>query len=149
MNVVKMLKQEEGYREHAYYCSEGYPTIGVGWKLGPKGASLDNYKYMSVSEEIAGIKCGEKIEEIKSQLARNLPFFFMLSYPRQGVLISMAYQMGTDGLLKFKRMIAAMKAEDYETASTEGLDSRWAIQTPVRANRQMKTLKSGTWDEYL
>ena len=149
MNVIKMLKQEEGYREHAYYCSEGYPTIGIGWKLGPKGASLDNYKYMAVSEEIAGIKCSEKIEEIKSQLAKNIPFFFMLSYPRQGVLISMAYQMGTDGLLKFKRMIAAMKAEDYETASTEGLDSRWAIQTPVRANRQMKTLKSGTWDEYL
>ena len=28
MNVIDVLEFEEGYRESAYHCSEGYPTIG-------------------------------------------------------------------------------------------------------------------------
>ncbi len=36
MNLLDVLQFEEGFRAKAYHCSEGYPTIGIGTKLGPK-----------------------------------------------------------------------------------------------------------------
>lgn len=40
-SIIQLIQIEEGYREKAYYCSEGYPTIGTGHKIGPKGAPLE------------------------------------------------------------------------------------------------------------
>jgi len=31
-----MLAKEEGFRAKPYYCSENYPTIGYGEKIGDK-----------------------------------------------------------------------------------------------------------------
>ena len=60
----------------------------------------------------------------------------------------MAYQMGINGLMNFKNMIDAIEEGCWIDAAHEGLDSRWAKQTPERAERQMKTLLHGTWSEY-
>ena len=43
-------------------------------------------------------------------------------------------------LLKFKKMIAALKAEDWVLARLEATDSRWYNQTPKRAERHAKVL---------
>ena len=53
----------------------------------------------------------------------------------QGVVIEMAYQMGFTGFTKFKKAIANMKDKNWKAAAAEMLDSRWAKQTPNRANR--------------
>ena len=47
----------------------------------------------------------------------------------------MAYQMGLEGVLNFKKMWAAIEVDDYVTAAAEMINSRWAMQTPARANR--------------
>ena len=52
----------------------------------------------------------------------------------------MAYQLGVNGVLKFKKMIEALRSKDYKEASKQGLDSLWAKQTPQRANRLMKRM---------
>ena len=51
-------------------------------------------------------------------------------------------------LIMFERMLKAIKTQCWNDATHEGLDSRWAKQTPERAERQMKTLLTGTWSEY-
>ena len=146
--AIKVISREEGYREFAYRCSEGYPSIGIGWKIGRKEDSLESYKFMSVSERIAEMKCSERIFEIRAELGEKIPFFFLQTMPRQTMLISMAYQMGVDGLMGFKHMLSAIRDRDWEVVYIEGLDSRWAKQTPERAERHMLTMKHGTWKEY-
>ena len=45
MNNISLIKYEEGWRPKPYLCSEGYPTAGFGFKLGPKNAPLSYYTF--------------------------------------------------------------------------------------------------------
>lgn len=51
-----------------------------------------------------------------------------------GVIIEMCFQLGYPRLCGFKKFKAALEDKDYVTAADEMLDSRWANQTPKRAN---------------
>ena len=53
----------------------------------------------------------------------------------QGVIVEMTYQIGTSGMLKFKKMIANMKEKNWAKASDEMKDSLWYRQTPGRCER--------------
>ena len=46
--------------------------------------------------------------------------------------------MGYDGVSKFKNTLNYMKNGQWELASKEMLDSKWAIQTPDRATKLSK-----------
>ena len=48
------------------------------------------------------------------------------------VLINLTFQMGSTGLSKFKNMLSAMEAGDFDLAASEMIDSRWFEQTPSR-----------------
>ena len=47
----------------------------------------------------------------------------------------MCFNMGSPRVSKFKKMFAALEVQDYQTASKEMLDSKWANQVPNRARR--------------
>jgi len=49
------------------------------------------------------------------------------------IIIEMIFQLGKTGVSKFRNMWKALSALDYSTAASEMLDSRWAKQTPNRA----------------
>ena len=53
----------------------------------------------------------------------------------QGVIIEMTYQIGTSGMLKFKKMIANMKDSNWKEAADEMKNSLWYRQTPGRCER--------------
>jgi lysozyme len=57
----------------------------------------------------------------------------------------MAFQMGVDGLLKFKNTLELIKNGKYKEASDAMLDSLWAKQTPNRASRLSAQMKTGEW----
>lgn len=148
MDICKLIEREEGFRSTAYHCSEGYPTIGIGWKIGKKGQPLEDFEMMVIDRNTAYSQMRNTVSRKSGEIEFNMPEFPMLNEPRKSVLISMAYQMGTSGLFGFRNMIQAIKDQDWEKAYTEGLDSRWARQTPERALRHMKTLLTGDWSEY-
>ena len=50
--------------------------------------------------------------------------------------------VGIAGVGKFKAMWKALKENDYNTASLEMLDSRWAKQTPKRAEKLSAVMNS-------
>ena len=147
MNIVKLLAREEGFRSEPYICSAGYPTIGIGWKIGRHNQSLNDFEVIRISKGAAQAQLSAEVFSIEQKLFNN-DWFSCLNEPRQAVLISMAYQMGLSGLLKFKNMLAAIETQCWNDAAHEGLDSRWAKQTPERAERQMKTLLLGDWSQY-
>ena len=116
------IHQEEGYREKPYRCTAGKLTIGIGYNL-DAGMPLDE----------AVLLIRHRIEKIRRELLERFEWFPNLNETRQAALVSMAYQMGIAGLLGFKRTLVSVWAGDYEKASREMLDSKWARQTPKRA----------------
>ena len=53
----------------------------------------------------------------------------------------MAYNLGVDGLLKFKKMWKALEKQDYQTAAEEMKDSKWYHQVGRRSKYLYKKMK--------
>ena len=99
-DIISLLNYEEGFSAKPYYCSAGYPTIGIGQRIGPKGAPLKLYEF-TVSEPLAAVWLTEKVKETLDDMERypNIKAAMAVcNTARQAVLISMAYQMGAEGL---------------------------------------------------
>jgi lysozyme len=57
----------------------------------------------------------------------------------------MAFQIGVEGLLRFRRTLAAMQSHDYAGAAAGMRASLWARQTPARAERLARVMESGAY----
>lgn len=141
ITLFNVLEFEEGYRDKPYYCSEGYPTIGIGTKIGTKGAPLEQYT-LTINRSIAEELLDKEVLEIKQRLSQ-CDWYNKLNHDRRVIIESMCYQLGFNGAMKFKKMIAALGVEDWNEAHNQALDSLWARQTPQRANRHADVLLSG------
>jgi len=120
--LVKKIKDSEGFKSHPYTDNEGFPTIGYGTKLG-------------ITKEEGEILLIHRLKKKKDELLNEKPLVKSLDKFRQDILFEMAYQLGTEGLLSFKKMWLALENNNYNEASKQMLDSQWAIQTPHRAKR--------------
>jgi lysozyme len=75
----------------------------------------------------------------------NIPCFNSLNDARQGVLIGMAFQMGVQGLLGFTTFLGLVNSGQFTAAAEDLRNTRWAHQTPTRANRMATQMDSGEW----
>jgi lysozyme len=57
----------------------------------------------------------------------------------------MSFQMGVEGLMGFNTTLARVQAGDYIGAADSMLQSKWATQTPQRANRLADQMRYGKW----
>lgn len=121
MNIVQRLKADEGVRKTGYYDSLGYMTVGVGFCIDDRvqGAGLrdDEIEYILQN----------RVNEIAEELSKTR-FFPVLDEVRQNALINMAYNLGIDGLLSFRKMINALVKKDWGNAACEAENSLWATQ---------------------
>ena len=127
--VIDSLKQEEGFDGMPYEDTLGIPTIGYGTKL-------------PLTEEEAELLLKHRLDKKILEISEKEPFFLDLPQKAQEVIANMAYQLGVGGVLKFKKMWAALKKGDYQKAADEMLDSKWAKQTPNRAKRLAEIMRS-------
>ena len=141
MDITDLLAYEEGFSDKPYYCSQGYPTIGIGLKIGPKNAPLSNYTFR-VSKKVAQAFLEEEIVKIREAIS-SYPWFTKSNEARQNILISMAYQMGVKGLLSFTNTLKFIENEHYIEAASNMLKSKWATQTPNRARRHALVMSTG------
>lgn len=138
MNIWEQLIRDEGIVPHAYQDHLGYWTIGVGRLIDKrKGGGLtdDEIKYLLNND----------INKRKAQLFILIPWIRDLSEARLGVLLNMSFQMGVEGLMKFKTTLKLVKEGKYEEASKQMLSSLWARQTPERAKRLAKQMATDEW----
>ena len=146
-DITDQMEYEEGFKPRPYYCSERYPTVGYGFKLGEKDAPLPSF-YLPraaadiwLTELLSGTRAEmQKVPAIAAALAGCAG-----NAAREAVLISMAYQLGVPGLAKFARTLSLVEAKDYISASAEMMNSLWARQTPSRANRHSRQMAIGEW----
>lgn len=148
--IIQILNFEEGFREKPYIDTEGYPTVGTGFKIGPKGAPLSHYQF-TLPKEVSDAwlisflnKTIDKMNDNESILLAGEA----CSQPRNDILISMAYQMGVAGLAGFKNTLAMIARGDFGGAAAGMLNSKWAKQTPARAKRHAEVMRTGTYDAY-
>lgn len=144
MTIFDLLEYEEGFSSTPYICTEGYVTIGYGSKLSVKGAPLELFT-LTVSKKTAQCMLEEHLKEVDKYLSTK-----PLSYAnkdRYTILQSMCYQLGSSGLNGFKNMWKAIESGDWEEAAKQALDSKWARQTPERANRHAEVLRTGSLDK--
>lgn len=121
---IKQIMIDEGFRSHPYRCTEGYLTIGFGLNLDA-----------GISEDLARTILAEQLHAKVTELRQKMPNFDGYPDEVKNILSNMAFNLGVTGLLKFKKMIAALDLSMYDTAANEMLDSKWARQVPNRANR--------------
>lgn len=143
--VLKILTYEEGFKATAYWCTEGFPTIGYGTKLSHSTwVPLENYDALELTKTTAAYLLEAYVDKIAAQL-HKFNWFHGLNADRQAIIVSMAYQMGVDGLLGFTNTIRAIEMHDWNTAAAEMLDSLWAKkQTANRANRHSEVMRTGS-----
>ena len=136
MIAEKIISVEEGYRDQPYYDHLGFPTVGYGRLIGSQNVPLGHYKgKIYESAERTWLRCHIKSVEEEILSSNISDAYKNCGEVQKAVLISMAYQMGVAGLSKFKKTLRFIEDGLFDCASMEMLESKWADQTPERAER--------------
>ena len=136
--ITRLLRGEEGEVLYAYNDHLGYATIGV-------GRLIDKRKGGGITAEESAYLLKNDIQKRIAILEQKLPWIKTLDDARRGVLLSMAFQMGIDGLLGFKNTLAMIQSGEYAEAAKGMMNSKWAKQTPERAQRHAQQMQTGQW----
>ena len=131
-DIIEQLKIHEGYKPKVYKCTAGVDTIGVGFAI----------KDLELSEEVCDLILQEKLEALEERFEKKFDWFKTSPIEVRNVMLNMAYQLGFRGFCKFKKTIAYLEDAEWEKASVEMLDSKWAKQTPNRARELSEIIKS-------
>ncbi len=124
MSLIDDIKKHEGFSSVVYKCTAGYDTIGYGKRI----------TYLQVTEEQATEWLEEDLENLKYVLSAKYDWFLPAPQEVKDIVMNMNYQLGVSAFSKFKKTIQYIANKDYEGASIEMLDSKWARDdTPRRA----------------
>ncbi|MBE0370295.1 glycoside hydrolase family protein [Pseudoalteromonas sp. MMG013] len=123
----------EGLVCKPYKCTAGKLTIGVGRNLQERGITEQEAEYLLDND----------ITMVLGQVSKQLPVFNQLSEVRKLVLLNMAFNLGIQGLKRFKKMLAALCVEEFNLAAQEMLDSKWAEQVGYRAKELADMMAKG------
>lgn len=149
--IADRLEFHEGRKAEAYYCSGGYLTQGIGHNLEMNPLTKDqkskikNLKLWTDSE--IDMILANDVEQCKVLMTQLIRGFEDFDDERQYALIDMCFQLGARGVSNFKKMLSAMREGDWNKASKECLDSKYAKKdTPTRAKRIAYLIKTGKWE---
>ena len=132
------LIADEGLREHAYADGGDVWTIGVG-HTGPEVR-----RGLVWTREACLQALDRDIARAEQGLDAHLPWWRELSPARQDVLANMAFNLGVEGLLAFRRTLEAVRAGDYALAAERMLASEpWRSQVGARAMRLAAQMQTG------
>ncbi len=156
-SLKKRLIEKEGYRTKPYLDTVGKWTIGVGYNLSDNGipknlihelldvcvlpnVRLSHKTIDALLTKTLDVACNDAM----SVLALETELIWSKLAPaRKNALIEMAFNLGYSRLLTFRKMWAAIDKGDWETASAEALDSKWATQVGTRAEEIAEMLRRG------
>lgn len=125
------IKEYEGFSRLVYECTSGYATIGYG----------RNVEQMGISKEEADVMLNNDIAQCLKELRGIMNRFDELPDKAQLVLVDMCYNLGLSKLLNFENMLDAIDAGNWDKASQELLDSKYAKQVKRRATRNYELLQ--------
>ena len=143
MNLERLLesvKKHEGYRNKVYLDTLGKRTVGVGHLCVEDFWEDDKEYEESFLMEILEKDLSEAIKGANDLMAEH--GCMDINEKAHEILIEMVFQLGKTGVSKFKNMWKALSGLEYSAAADQMLDSRWAKQTPNRANGMADVMRS-------
>lgn len=133
MSLIERLKDHEGYETFPYADTLGKITIGVGHNLTDNG----------LPDHIIDLLLDWDIDQARRELDRIHPQWREYTPNRKDALVELVFNMGAPSLLTFKKMWAAIEAEDWAEAAVQLLDSKYARQVGMRAHVIADQLEDG------
>ena len=131
MSLIDSIKQHEGYRSKVYKDSLGIDTIGYGFAI----------KDLELDQDICDLILERKVKDLKDRIKKKFSWYKYMPPTIKEIIIEMCYQLGLYGFSCFKKTISYLQNKEWEKASVEMLDSRWAVQTPRRARELSEIVK--------
>jgi lysozyme len=126
----QLIMRHEGLRLKPYRCPAGKLTIGYGRNIEDNGITRDEALFL-LRNDLAAAR--ETLDELGLDL----------DPVRQAVLLDMLYNLGAVRFRRFRIMLQAVRAGDFERAAREMLDSRWSHQVGMRAVELAEMMRSG------
>ena len=153
-HFLDKLIEHEGLVLTVYKDSLGIDTIGIGRNLKDRGISREELDYLDIpnmevvyehgiSEADARYLALNDIAIVENELCRVHTCVEDLDSVRQLILMDMAFNMGVPRLCKFRKMWNAIHEQNFEAASLEMMDSKWARQVGRRATILSNAMKLG------
>ena len=144
-NLIEQIKEDlvrhEGYVTEIYLCSENYPTFGIGHMVTendmeytwPVGTPVTDERILQVFHDDCKVAVTD-VELLVDNLSDHPDFV-------SRVLVNMAFNIGRPRLSKFKNMLAAIEAKDYNLAAEEMIDSKWYRQVGRRSEELVEIMR--------
>ena len=145
MDIVKLREQlviDEGQVNEIYHDHLGYATFGIGHLVIDSDPEHGQEVGTPVSEERVFEVFDKDVQVVLDDC--KICFESWDDYPEEAkqVFANMMFNMGRTRLSKFKKMVAAAEAGDWQEAAVQGRDSRWHKQVTNRAERLMVRLEA-------
>jgi GH24 family phage-related lysozyme (muramidase) len=144
MNLDELREEiaaDEGVKYEIYRDHIGYKTLGIGHLC---IAGVDAEYDLAVGTPVSVERVNELFDkDIKRTIADCKIVhddFDGLPDEVQKILANMCFQMGLGRFMKFHNTHDLVKKRFWDGVSQEMLDSRWAEQTPERAQRLSKRM---------
>jgi len=135
--TIADLRADEGTVLHAYKDHLGWWTIGTGRLIDERrggGISLEENDYLLTND----------IEGRAAILLEQYPWFVTLDPVRQSAFVNLAFNLGVDGLARFKNTLAAAARKDWDGVAHGLRDSKWFTQVqPSRSLRIIRMVREG------
>lgn len=142
--LINELKREEGFRDRVYQCSEGVDTIGYGFNvkyLSKDELDLNGGFIEPMSEEVATKILESKVSKLIKSVDEVYSWIDNLPEVVKIGIYDMIYQLGIKGFGSFVNTQKYLKILDYTKVIENIKNSKWAKQTPRRANNLIKRLE--------
>lgn len=133
MTIEEMLIRDEGLELKLYKDTKGKWTIGVGRNLSDNGITKAEALYLLHND----------IERHRKELEKKFSWFKTLNPVRKKVIVNMAFNLGVPRFSQFKKMIAAIKKQDWKEAAKQMIDSKWSKQVGDRSIRLAGLMERG------
>jgi len=135
------LKIDEGCKYEIYLDHLGLPTAGIGHLL--KGTDKECGKAVgtAVSEERVNEWFEQDIEMTLNDCKKVFDDWDSMNEEVRLIMANMMFNLGYPRFCKFKKMIQAVKDEDWLEAGDQMQHSRWYKQVTNRADRLINRMK--------
>ena len=120
-SLLCQIKRHEGFRAKPYRCPLGFLTVGYGHNLD-----------VPMKPHEADALLEARLRPVVRGVIEVLPHLNEYGEVRANALIDLAFNVGLNGFKRFKKMLAAVRREDWNAAALEMKDSRWYTQVGDR-----------------
>ena len=128
------IKKNEGYSDKPYKDQLGFYTIGYGHLIKEKE---NNYYIKKYNKDHFKKLFEADFKKAQDQYQKNF-FKKYHTISEKELLIEMLFQLGKNGVSKFKKMLYFLNKKEKFMASLEMLNSLWYLQTPERVKNLIK-----------